>query len=139
MKIHYRIISVDHKDHSMIVRYYTDLLTEEMLAIDDQKTKEGYPVRCRTDYNITFWKHPATIEDIETQIKSSAPIQWFMVKEHTHQNETALSHVEHLVGKANSFEHIPYVPPEHVPYSPSQTFLEKELTSEEIENLLKSL
>ena len=32
MDIHYKIIEVNPDEHSIVVRYFTDLMTEEMLA-----------------------------------------------------------------------------------------------------------
>lgn len=108
MEIKYKILNLDHKEHAIEVRYYTDVLTEELLIADKadtNKREDGSPWRCKTDYNLTIFKKPCTVEDVHAQIMSSAPIDWLDVKEHAETNENALSHLEHLVGKEHSFIH----------------------------------
>lgn len=129
MKINYKILSVNHNEHSMEVRYFTDLLTEEKLAIDSNRNPDGTPVRCRTDYNLTIWHIPCTIDDVIEQIKSSAPADWLKTKEHAETNENALAHLEHLIGQADSFEHIKQEPVIEEPL----------LSMADIEELLKKL
>lgn len=121
MKIKYKILSINHNEHSIEVRYYTDTLTEEFLAVDSNKREDGTPTRCRLDYNITLYKYPIEWEEIEQTIKDNAPIQWIQLL----TNETSLSHIEHLVGKEQNVD--------------IDTNPKKLLTEEEIENLLKSL
>ena len=73
MQVKYRIINVDAAQHSIVVRYFTDTITEDMLAsskdVDGviERTSDGYPVKCQTDYNINVWKtDPSpTQEDIK--------------------------------------------------------------------------
>ena len=38
MKIYFRILDVDKNDHSFEARYWTDVVTEESLAIQDRKS-----------------------------------------------------------------------------------------------------
>ena len=88
MKVKYRIIEVDSSQHSIVVRYYTDILSQDDLAtsFDTNNTimrrPDGTPQRCQTDYNINIWKiDPSpTIEDIHEIAKSAAPYDWFKLK-----------------------------------------------------------
>ena len=74
--IKYRILSVDESEHSFVIRYFTDDLTEDMLATirteegDIARDANGYPVACRTDYNISLFKTPTpTGKELEEVIK----------------------------------------------------------------------
>lgn len=108
MNIKYKILSVDPNEHSMVVRFYTDTLTEEMLAT--YKNADGSAVReedgsiknCRTDYNINVWQVPApTGADLESFIMSHAPVYWFDLQEKIHNPEidTSMDAISSLVGE----------------------------------------
>lgn len=89
MNIKYKIISVDPSEHTMVVRFYTDLLTEEKLA--SIRNSDGSPaevdengniLRCRTDMNIAIWQVPApTGEELHQYILEHAPVAWFELQE----------------------------------------------------------
>lgn len=80
MDIHYKIIEVNPNEHAIIVRYFTDFLSEEHLATnpeDPNRLPDGSPVRCRTDYNINI-PIPAPEGDVlHEYILSKAPTHWF--------------------------------------------------------------
>lgn len=137
MDIKYRIISVDEKDHSFVVRYYTDILTEDMLTSffnDDgsiQRGADGKPVRCRSDWSLTVYNVNATHEEIESQIKSAAPAEWFRILEHANENDTtnAINNVKEKLDKEHNFTHEPFVSHQDKP----------ELTDDEVAAMLKKL
>lgn len=64
MDIRYRILRVNEVDHSFVVRYYTDILTEDLLCnyFDGDgniiRDANGYPTNCKTDTNITIFNNP---------------------------------------------------------------------------------
>lgn len=109
MEVKYRIIDVDSVQHSITVRYYTDLLTEDSLAtsfnIDGtiQRDSNGYPLRCQTDYHINIWKTtpPPTENEIREIANSSAPYDWFKLKHDILDPnvDTSLSQIHSLIGK----------------------------------------
>ena len=73
--IKFRIISHDPEQHSIIVRYYSEALTEEVLAVE--RTAKGKVARCRTDTNINLpYPLPSDAALID-QLKACAPIEWF--------------------------------------------------------------
>lgn len=83
MEIKYKIIQVNPADHGIVVRFYTDTISEEALAARDPATGEiilddgGNIESCRTDYSITLWDVPTlTGEALEEVIMNSAPTQW---------------------------------------------------------------
>lgn len=111
MKINYRILKVDEQEHSIIIRYYTDIITEDKLATSWNengiiRTSEGYPLRCRTDYNFNIWETPSPSEErIIEIIMNGAPVNWLHLQEQIANNEidTSLSEVKPLETTANSF------------------------------------
>ena len=83
MEIKYKIISVNPADHGIVVRFYSDTISEEDLAIRNPDTGEiildddGNIEACRTDYSITLWDAPTlTGEALEEVIMGCAPTQW---------------------------------------------------------------
>lgn len=84
MKIKYKIIQINPADHGIVVRFYTDTISEEDLAVRNPDTGEiildddGNIGSCRTDYSITLWDAPALAgEALEEMILRHAPVQWF--------------------------------------------------------------
>ena len=80
IKFYYKIIEANEEEQSITVRYWTDFLSEEELAADNNRNPDGTPVRCRTDYNFNIWDNTKTTEEIEKMIVSSFPREWFLLK-----------------------------------------------------------
>ena len=109
MEVKYRIIDVDPNQHSIIVRYYTNVLTEDSLAISFNsdgsiaRRADGSPQRCQTDYHINIWKTDTapTAEEIQKIANDAAPYDWFKLKHDIMDPniDTSLSNVSSLVGK----------------------------------------
>jgi hypothetical protein len=97
MTVYYRVLSVDDKEHTFVVRYWTDKLSEIDLKVDP-RDHEDPPIKCRTDYNITAWEHDMTPDELHEQIVQSAPKQWFAVKEKAVDGVTkSMHHARELV------------------------------------------
>lgn len=109
IKVKYKILSVNHKDYSMVVRFYTDKIPEDEL-------------KGRTDYNISLMKYPSTEEEIHERIRQCAPYHWLRMQ----QTNTNLDIMVPHIGKEFEYE---FKEPEP----------RKELTEEEIDELLKGL
>ena len=112
MNVHSRIISYNNDDNSFVVRYWTDVISEMTLAsfFDNQNRvvmdSNGYPQRCRTDYNITIYNKPdPTKEDIDKLIKNQAPKQWLYITEQKAIGNIHfdLSNVSDMIGQENIF------------------------------------
>ena len=103
--IKYKIIEIDEQNQLMVVRYWTDWLTEEELAVDSNKRTDGTPVRCRTDYSINIWDHMKTEEDIENVLTNNIPVDWFKLQyvirapDIDHTINGRLSHIKDLLNK----------------------------------------
>lgn len=112
MKINYRILKVDEQEHSILVRYYTDIVTEEHLVSNVysdghiDRTPEGYPVSCRTDYYFNIWETPSpSKERIIEIIENGAPKDWLYLQEQilNANVDTSLSAAKEIEKIANSF------------------------------------
>ena len=105
LNIKYKIVEIDEAGQLMVVRYWTDWLTEEELASDSNRNPDGTPVRCRTDYSINVWDSLRNEKDIHDFIINTMPIDWFKLQyvvknpniDHTVNGR--LSHIKDLLNK----------------------------------------
>jgi len=94
----YKIIEINSVDHSIVVRFYTNKITEADLAVDvDDK---GSILRCRTDFNIDLPVPPPTGDALEKFILRRAPRDWLKVREDVADPmvDTSLAHLLPLLG-----------------------------------------
>lgn len=76
--IKYKIVEIDETQHSIVVRYYTDKITEEMLAVD---ILDGVIRRCRTDYSLDLPVPAPTGTELHNFIALRAPKDWLFAQE----------------------------------------------------------
>lgn len=81
MNVNYKIVEVWPQDHLIVARYWTDVLTEEMLASNDLRKEDGTPVRCRSDVSITLPVPEPDEKELEKLIELQAPINWLKTLE----------------------------------------------------------
>lgn len=81
MNVNYKIVEVWPQDHLIVARYWTDVLTEEMLASNDFRKEDGTPVRCRSDVSITLPVPEPDEKELEKLIELQAPINWLKTLE----------------------------------------------------------
>lgn len=88
ISIKYKIIELVPEEHSITVRFFTDKITEDMLATefnnegDIVRRNDGSPLRCRTDYFINIMKTPTpSIDEVKEMIKLNAPAEWLYMQE----------------------------------------------------------
>lgn len=72
-KIKYKIVELNEPTHSIVVRYYTDKVTEEHLASNDRRRPDGSPERTRSDVSITLPLPLPTEEELEKIILQNCP------------------------------------------------------------------
>jgi len=107
MEIKYKIIETHPQLHSVVVRFYTNLLTEQLLCT--YRDSEGKPilgengeiVRCKYDLNLTFYQLPIpTGADLKTFILQYAPTQALDLEEKiiSPSIDTSLGALTALVG-----------------------------------------
>jgi hypothetical protein len=142
MDIHYKIIEVHPNEHSIVVRYYTDKLTEDKLATFPEavdRRLDGSPIRCRTDYNINIPIPAPKDEKLEEFIMSKAPVYWLDMQEKIMDPDvdTTLSDFKDLVNvkKTISIDLTP--PPEPVTEIPNSEQPSGIMTDDDILELLE--
>lgn len=148
MKINYRILDYNEKEHSMIVRYFTDNITEVMLCSytdangDPVLTEGGWPVRCRSDYNMTFFDNKTpTTQDVQKLVERNAPALWLKLQEEIEDPviEVSMEAVKPLVGKSDSFT-FEFVAPQTPPEVPLPPVVEGgEVTLQSLMNTLNAI
>lgn len=76
MKIYYKIIKKNTVgETNIVVRFWSDVLTENYLCID--RADNGSITKCRTDYLINIPIVPMSAADLEQYIRSHCPYKWF--------------------------------------------------------------
>jgi hypothetical protein len=112
MNIHYRIVKVDSAAHGIVIRYFTDEVTEMDLASyfnEDGSVKlnaDGYPISTRTDVLMSIYDTPApSNEEIEKRIMLNAPTDWLKLQEDIKDPNvnTKMAEVRNLAGESKSF------------------------------------
>jgi hypothetical protein len=78
MHIKYKIVEVFPEDHLIVVRFYSDDLTEEKLA---SQIIDGNIIRCRTDVAITVPIPEPNQEELDKLIMMNCPISFFEIQE----------------------------------------------------------
>ena len=111
MNIHYRIIRVDPGSHGIVVRYFTDKVTEIDLANSLNPdgsvvlNADGYPLSTRTDVMMSIFDTPApSNEELEKRIMLNAPIDWLKLQEDIKDPsiDTKLSDARNLTGESKA-------------------------------------
>jgi hypothetical protein len=102
MNLLFKIIEVHPQQHSIVVRFFTDKITEDMLAT--QRDVDGTILRCRTDYNIDLPIPSPTGDALDELIASKAPRSWLETMEAVQDPsvDTSLSDIASLVGVVKS-------------------------------------
>lgn len=95
MNLHYKIVEVWPQDHLVVIRYWTDALSEEFLASSDIRKEDGTPERCRSDVSVTLPIPAPEGEDLEKLFLSYAPLDWLKTLEKIQAPEidTSMNHI----------------------------------------------
>jgi hypothetical protein len=143
MNIHYRVVEVWPENHSIVVRYWTDNVTEEFLKADDNRKPDGSPWRCRSDTSLTFPVPAPTGDELDKWIKKNAPVAYLETQEKVLDPyvDTTLSHVQEGYGGSTSVQELIEMQEEELKKSIEtlSTNSDKPLTDEEIEKLLSKI
>ena len=81
MNIHYKIVEVWPDDHLIVARYWTDVLTEESLAFNEERAEDGTPIRCRTDISLSVPIPAPSAEEMDKFILNNAPLAFLKTLE----------------------------------------------------------
>ena len=104
MNINYKIIEVYEDNRVMVVRYFTDVITEQDLDVDPNATGNGIPKRCKSDVSLTIPLPEPTEEELHKIILRNTPINALKTTEQIRTNpNTAILSVVHTM-KNKSFK-----------------------------------
>jgi len=96
MNLKYKILSHNPTDNTIVVRYYTPILTEAVLA--SEVDAQGKVLRARSDFNIMLPNPIPTGIDLQQLISDYAPIEWFGLMEDSIQGKADMSSIVPLIG-----------------------------------------
>lgn len=143
MNIHYKIVEVWPEIHSIVVRYWTDILSEEYLASDTNRKEDGTPYRCRSDASITLAIPAPTGEELEKLLISNAPYHWLKTLETCvlPEVDTSLSHISTDVTNSISEEEFLKLTMKTFDLAdkPPENVISGTMTDEDIEKLIAKL
>jgi len=77
MNVYFKILEVqddDNDNHIMIIRWTTDILTEEVTKSSDEVDENGNYVRCKFDFSYDIPIPEPTVEELKDKIFSMAPV-----------------------------------------------------------------
>jgi hypothetical protein len=100
MNIHYKVIEVWPNDHQIVVRYTTDLVSEEDVVL--QRDENENIVRCRTDVPIVLPIPAPTGEALEKLIMNNAPVDFLRTKESVIDPEIETGDLSSLLNVSNT-------------------------------------
>lgn len=103
MNVKFKIIKLDLDQHSAVVRYYTDKVTEEMLATF-RDPKSGAIINCATDYNFNLpVDRPLSAVELKAFLEERAPRDWLAIKEAILDPfvDTSMGALQAMVGQEN--------------------------------------
>lgn len=101
MNLYYKIIEHHTNERLLVVRYYTDILTEEDLRVGEGTTN-GVPIRCKTDISISIPIPEFTEFGMHKYLTNIAPIPLLKKLEAEKSGNTAIleiTNTEKLIGK----------------------------------------
>lgn len=105
MKIYYRILSINKQDGSIVVRFFSDTLSERDLR-KNPEDKNNPPLACRTDYSFDI--HDFTMDEAKLHafILARAPAGWLARKARiaTLNDIAAFTTIDNLIGQVKSDE-----------------------------------
>lgn len=137
MNIHYKIVELWPDDHLIVARYWTDNITEEMLASDANRKEDGTPVRCRTDVALNLPVPTPSVDEIDTLVKGGAPLTWLKMLE-SKLDPDIDTEVDHIKALLN----VKKTAPEKEMISSSPLIgkeFSKELSEEDIQKLIENI
>jgi len=138
MKIKFKIIRTDEANHSIVVRYFTEVITEEMLRLDPNpdapRLDDGTPAQCRTDYYINLPIPAPEGDELIEILTRQAPWQFLKAQEDilNPDVDTSMSNLQSLIGTTHTAVIDINPSPVEMPAT-----VDKVLTDEEIMDLIK--
>lgn len=108
MKIKYKIVENHSSEYQVVVRYYTDIITEQELNVipygdityDDSLNEDGTPKRCRSDVSLDLPIPLPSDEELNKYFLMNAPVTWLekLEKLKDPSVDKTLTNIENMVG-----------------------------------------
>ena len=136
MNIHYKIVELWPDDHLIVARYWTDIITEEMLASDSNRKEDGTPVRCRTDVSLNLPVPTPGVDEIDAIIKQNVPLAWLKMLEAKKNPNiyTEVDNIKDLVNVKKTMSESDIILSDVSPFTQSN-----ELSENDIQNLIDNI
>jgi hypothetical protein len=109
--LYYKVVETYPDDNNVVVRYWTDMISELELASDEWRNDDGTPKRCRSDVSLNLPIPAPTGKDLEDLFVKSGPVEWLKMLEKVKdpQFDTSLSNVtENYLNVTKSITEIDY-------------------------------
>lgn len=105
--IYYRILSMDEAEGSIIVRYWSDEMSEQELSIIPGDTA-ATPVNCRTDTNLNIFDAKMTQDELHEFLVGGAPAEWLSMKGRIkdQKTDTSLPQIRSMIGVTKAAEKV---------------------------------
>lgn len=91
MKVYYKIVSKDESENSIVVRFWTDDITEEFLSTVKEN---GVIVKTRTDCNLNLPIPTPIGSELESFILRYVNVAWFEMMGKAIKGEIDLSYID---------------------------------------------
>jgi hypothetical protein len=93
--LYYKVVEKYPEENLIVVRYWTDLISELDLMVDGLMREDGVPVRCRTDVSINLPIPAPTGSELDKFLIRSGPIAWLKMMEQVKDPyvDTSIDHV----------------------------------------------
>ena len=118
MKIKYKIVENYPSEYQVVVRYYTDMITEQELnvipygdvAYDDSLKDDGTPKRCRSDVSLDLPIPLPSVDELNRLFLINAPVVWLekleKIKDPT--IDTSMDTIDSLLNVENTIDKTEY-------------------------------
>jgi hypothetical protein len=131
MNIKYKIVEVHEDNRTMVVRYYTDIVTESELDVMPNSTENTSPARCKTDISLNIPLPEPTEDELHKIILRHVPLEALRTFENMKtQPDNAVLSVVHTI------KNITFTKTEQ---QISEMFTSPSFTDAEINQLIQSL
>lgn len=134
MKLKYKIVEMWPDNHQIVVRYYTDTISEEELRSNPANKEDGTPVRCRSDVAINVPIPMPPLKELEELIWKNCPTDGLKRLEDIKNDaiDTSMKKLKTRIGKEKTIDGKKL---EEL-RKPKEAEHKKPLTDEEIKKLL---
>lgn len=138
MNIHYKIVEVYPEESQIVIRYWTDSLSELDLASDENRYDDGTPVRCRSDVAVDVPNPEPEGEELEKFLMQFCPVD-FLEKLENIRNPEIDTSIKTMQSLLNVKKTIDKKELQRIVHSENFEESSQDLTEKDIEDLINKL